>query len=60
MFEPFYITRRGKGGTGLGLHLAYNIITRQLGGKIRRVTAPGEGSHFLIQLPLVAPVPEEE
>lgn len=34
VFEPFYTTRRGKGGTGLGLHLVYNIVRQQLGGRV--------------------------
>ena len=59
-FEPFFTTQRGRGGTGLGLHLAYNIVTRQLGGRIALQSAPNAGCRFQIVLPLVAPQREEE
>ncbi|MDR2364685.1 MAG: HAMP domain-containing histidine kinase, partial [Zoogloeaceae bacterium] len=51
IFEPFFTTRRGQGGSGLGLHLIYNIITRNLGGAIAASSAPGEGVTFTINLP---------
>jgi signal transduction histidine kinase len=51
IFDPFFTTRRGQGGSGLGLHLAYNIITRNLGGNINVSSAPGEGVTFTISLP---------
>ncbi|GJD48275.1 Adaptive-response sensory-kinase SasA [Methylobacterium crusticola] len=57
-FEPFFTTRRGNGGTGLGLHLVFNIVTHQLGGRIALTSAPGAGCHFVLTLPLVAPLQE--
>jgi signal transduction histidine kinase len=51
IFEPFFTTRRGQGGSGLGLHLAYNIVTRNLGGTITVNSAPGAGVTFTIHLP---------
>ena len=54
-FDPFFTTRRGDGGTGLGLHIVYNLVTRRLGGRIVLSSVPGSGTTFRISLPLVAP-----
>lgn len=51
IFDPFFTTRRGSGGTGLGLHIVYNLITSTLGGRITVASTPGEGVHFHIRLP---------
>ena len=58
LFEPFFTTRRGKGGTGLGLHITYNLVTRRLGGEIRceSPTPDGAGTRFFIDIPRVAPI----
>ena len=50
-FEPFYTTRRGTGGSGLGLYLAYNLATRGLGGTIVCTSVPGKGARYLIEYP---------
>jgi len=55
IFDPFFTTRMGQGGTGLGLNIAYNIVTTLLGGTIRVESAPGEGTAFVLDLPPVAP-----
>ena len=52
IFEPFTTTRRGKGGSGLGLFIVYNIVTRDLGGSIRCESTAGHGTHFLIDIPI--------
>ena len=54
-FDPFFTTRRAEGGTGLGLHIVYNLVTRWLGGRIALFSVPGRGASFRITLPLVAP-----
>jgi signal transduction histidine kinase len=54
-FDPFFTTRRGRGGTGLGLHIVYNLVTRRLGGRIVLSSQPGAGTTFRIALPLAAP-----
>ena len=52
IFEPFYTTKRGHGGSGLGLHIVYNLVTQQLHGTIVCESQPGIGTTFLIQVPL--------
>lgn len=51
VFEPFFTTRRGTGGSGLGLYIAYNIVTRALKGTIACDSTPGAGTRFLIDFP---------
>ncbi len=58
IFDPFYTTKRGQGGSGLGMHIVYNLVTRSLGGKIFSTSAPGKGTSFDIIIPLTAPAPE--
>jgi signal transduction histidine kinase len=51
VFEPFYTTRRGSGGSGLGLYIAYNLVTRGLGGTIACDSSTGKGTRFVIEFP---------
>jgi len=51
IFEPFYTTKRGRGGTGLGLHILYNLVTQRLGGTVTCESAPGRGATFTMLLP---------
>jgi len=51
IFEPFYTTRFGEGGRGLGLHIAYNIVTSLLLGEIECHSLEGKGTSFIIKLP---------
>ena len=52
IFEPFYTTARSEGGTGLGLHIVYNIITQKLKGRISVETQLEGGLSFLMEFPL--------
>lgn len=52
VFEPFFTTKFGQGGSGLGMHISYNIVTSLLGGQIELSSAPGQGTRFLLDLPL--------
>jgi len=51
IFQPFFTTKPTGQGTGLGLSLAYDIITKGHGGELKVETKEGEGSDFFIQLP---------
>jgi signal transduction histidine kinase len=51
IYDPFYTTRRGSGGTGLGMNIVYNLVTQTLKGSILLETAPGQGAVFLLTLP---------
>jgi PAS domain S-box-containing protein len=55
-FDPFFTTRRDQGGTGLGLHIVYSIVTTRLGGRLDLDSAPGAGTRIQIILPRVAPL----
>lgn len=55
VFEPFFTTRLGTGGSGLGLHITHNIVTSVLGGQIELSSTLGVGSTFTLTLPLQAP-----
>ena len=52
IFEPFFTTAREKGGTGLGLHITYNLVTQKLQGSIDVQSESGKGTQFTITLPL--------
>jgi PAS domain S-box-containing protein len=54
-FDPFFTTRRDQGGTGLGLHIVYSIVTNCLGGRLNLDSEPNQGTKMQILLPRVAP-----
>jgi C4-dicarboxylate-specific signal transduction histidine kinase len=55
VFDPFYTTRMGQGGSGLGLSIVYTLVTRSLAGKITVESHIGAGTSFIVDLPLNAP-----
>lgn len=55
IFEPFFTTKRNHGGTGLGLHILYNLVTQTLGGQIDMESQYGQGVVFRMQIPRVSP-----
>ncbi|MET3135359.1 two-component system NtrC family sensor kinase [Oxalobacteraceae bacterium GrIS 1.11] len=52
IYDPFYTTKLGKGGSGLGLNIVYNMVHGLLGGKIEVESALGRGTCFTLNLPL--------
>jgi PAS domain S-box-containing protein len=55
-FDPFFTTRRDQGGTGLGLHIVYSIVTNRLGGRLDLDSEPGHGTRVRMIVPRVAPL----
>ncbi len=51
IFQPFFTTKPTGQGTGLGLSLSYDIITKAHGGEIKVETKENEYTEFIIQLP---------
>jgi signal transduction histidine kinase len=52
IFDPFFTTKRGSGGSGLGLHIIYNIVTNKLNGTIN-CHSDDSGTKFVIDIPKV-------
>jgi two-component system, NtrC family, sensor kinase len=52
IFDPFFTTARHRGGTGLGLHIVYNLVTQKLQGKIEVDSQLDKGTSFKVLLPL--------
>ena len=56
IFDPFFTTRMGQGGSGLGLNIAWNIVTSLLGGTLRVDSTAGQGTRFTLDIPLRLPL----
>ena len=55
VFDPFFTTRLGQGGSGLGLSVVYAMVIRSLAGRISVESVLGEGTTFYIDLPIHSP-----
>ena len=53
IFDPFVTTKRGEGGSGLGLHLVYNLVTQALNGKVNIESTLGHGIRIQIDFPVI-------
>jgi len=51
LFEPFYTTKRGHGGSGLGAHIVYNLVTGPLAGQVKASSEPGQGLQYKMKFP---------
>ena len=51
VFEPFFTTHM-QAGTGLGMHITYNLISQKLGGEIEIASKLGEGVTFTVTIPM--------
>ena len=60
IFDPFFTTARSRGSTGLGLHIAFNLVTSKLHGRIEVSSERGQGTRFIINIParVTEPAPE--
>lgn len=52
IFDPFFTTKQAQGGTGLGMHIVYNLVTQKLGGEIQCQSEMGKGTAFIVKLPM--------
>lgn len=55
LFHPFFSTKQGQGGTGLGMVIVADLVHKVLGGEIQVQSTPGQGTRITVTLPLVAP-----
>ncbi len=51
IFDPFFTTKQAQGGTGLGMHIVFNLVTQKLGGEIVAEKTDEIGARFIIHLP---------
>lgn len=58
VFDPFFTTRLGHGGSGLGMHIVYSLVTELLGGSVHIDSTVGRGTTVTLRIPLQAPQPE--
>ena len=51
LFDAFYSTRRNQGGSGLGTHIVFNLVTQTLDGSIEAFSEPEKGLRYVIRFP---------
>jgi PAS domain S-box-containing protein len=56
VFEPFYTTKMGQGGSGLGLSIVHNLVHAIFKGQLRLESAPGQGVQLYFTLPVFTPL----
>ncbi|MEG4345931.1 PAS domain S-box protein [Microcoleus sp. A003_D6] len=54
LFDPFFTTKEPGKGTGLGLSISYQIVVEKHGGQLKCDSAPGQGTEFAIEIPVVS------
>lgn len=59
IFDPFFTTKRGSGGSGLGMHIVYNLMSQMLHGCIRVDSTVGQGTRFTLTFPTQVPAAGE-
>ena len=52
IFDPFFTTKPVGKGTGLGLSISYQLVVEKHNGQLKCISAPGEGAHFIIEIPV--------
>ena len=57
IFDPFVTTKRGQGGSGLGMHLVFNLVTQALNGNIKLESEEGNGVAFTLTFPVTVKKP---
>ena len=55
IFDPFFTTKPVGSGTGLGMSISYQIVVEKHGGKLHCISTPGQGTEFLISIPIQQP-----
>lgn len=59
LYDPFFTTKLGQGGSGLGMNIVYNLVTGVLRGTIQVASEPDQGTTVILTLPRKVPAKEE-
>ncbi|GAB4467369.1 MAG: hypothetical protein OHK0037_24100 [Elainellaceae cyanobacterium] len=58
IFDPFFTTKPVGKGTGMGMSISYQIVTEKHGGTLECFSKPGQGTEFVIQIPICRAIAE--